>query len=129
MRLDVTIGKDGHVIEVESISGNPALVDAAKQAVLQWAYTPTLLNGDPIEGIIEVDVPFGRSKQAPPPRQAEGGRALARIFQCAPTGQITSGGRTHPRRLLVELGSLRASERGNRVRPPLASTTFPVSDP
>jgi hypothetical protein len=28
--------------------------------------------------------------------------------------QITSGGRTHPRRLLVELGSLRAPEPGNR---------------
>src|SRR5262245_51678483 len=33
---------------------------------------------------------------------------------CASTAQITSGGRTHPRRLLVELGSLRASEPGNR---------------
>src|SRR5260370_636684 len=33
---------------------------------------------------------------------------------CASTAQITSGGRTHPRRLLVELGSLRAPEPGNR---------------
>jgi PAS domain S-box-containing protein len=35
------------------------------------------------------------------------------IIGCASTAQITSGGRTHPRRLLVELGSLRASEPGN----------------
>ena len=45
---------------------------------------------------------------------------LACISQCAPTGQITSGGRTHPRRLLVELGSLRASEPGNRLGRSLA---------
>jgi hypothetical protein len=37
-----------------------------------------------------------------------------RILQCALTGQITIGGRTQPRRLLVELGSLRAFESGNR---------------
>ena len=33
---------------------------------------------------------------------------------------ITSGGRTHPRRLLVELGSLRAPEPGNRLGRSLA---------
>ena len=36
------------------------------------------------------------------------------VVVCASTAQITSGGRTHPRRLLVELGSLRAPEPGNR---------------
>ena len=37
------------------------------------------------------------------------------ILGCASTAQVTSGGRTHPRRLLVELGSLRAPEPGNRL--------------
>jgi len=32
------------------------------------------------------------------------------ITECASTAQITSGGRTHSRRLLVELDSLRAPE-------------------
>ena len=32
---------------------------------------------------------------------------LSGVTGCASTAQITSGGRTHPRRLLVELGSLR----------------------
>ena len=45
---------------------------------------------------------------------------LTRISQRAPEAQITSGGRTHPRRLLVELGSLRASEPGNRLGRSLA---------
>jgi TonB family protein len=60
VRLDVVIGKDGHVVNAESISGNPALVDAAKDAVMQWVYRPTLLNGEPIDVIMEVHVPFVR---------------------------------------------------------------------
>jgi hypothetical protein len=44
-------------------------------------------------------------------RQVRNARGVA---VCASTAQITSGGRTHPRRLLVELGSLRAFEPGNR---------------
>ena len=35
--------------------------------------------------------------------------------RCAPTAQITSGERTHLRRLLVELSSLRAPELANRL--------------
>jgi TonB family protein len=68
VRLDVVIGNDGRVLNVESISGNPVLADAAKHAVMQWVYTPTLLNGEPIEVVMEVHVPFPRpqSKQAPP---------------------------------------------------------------
>ena len=73
--LDAVIGKDGHVTSVQSISGNRLLVNAAKDAVLQWVYTPTLLNGEPIEVIMKVCVPFGtrQSKQAPAPcAQPEG---------------------------------------------------------
>lgn len=55
----------------------------------------------------------------------EGGQFLALwpiygVIGCASTAQITSGGRTHPRRLLVGLGSLRASELGNRLGRSLA---------
>jgi hypothetical protein len=39
---------------------------------------------------------------------------------CASTAQVTSGGRTHSRRLLVELDSLRAPEPGNRLGRSLA---------
>ena len=67
VRLDAVIGKDGHVRNVESISGNPALTDAAKRAVLQWVYRPTLLNGEAIDVATEVCVPFVLSKRAPSP--------------------------------------------------------------
>ncbi len=66
VRLDATIGKDGRVIKVQSISGSPVLVKAAKDAVMQWVYRPTLLNGEPIEVITDVCVPFVHSKQTPP---------------------------------------------------------------
>ncbi len=58
VRLDAIIGKDGHVQSVESIRGNPVLADSARLAVMQWVYRPTLLNGEPIEVVMEVRVPF-----------------------------------------------------------------------
>lgn len=74
--LDAVIGKDGHVASVQSISGHPMLVDAAKGAVMQWFYRPTLLNGEPIEVIMKVCVPFvpPQSKHEPSPCAPPTGR-------------------------------------------------------
>jgi len=58
VRFNVTISKDGHVTNIKLVSGHPLLVEAAKDAVKQWVYRPTLLNGDPIEVTATVDVPF-----------------------------------------------------------------------
>ena len=49
VQLRAIIGKDGAVRELQVISGNPLLVRAARAAVLQWRYRPTLLNGEPVE--------------------------------------------------------------------------------
>jgi protein TonB len=65
VRLDVVIGKDGHVMKIETLGGDPILVEAARTAVAQWVYTPTLLNGQPIEVVMEVGVPFGVKEKAP----------------------------------------------------------------
>ena len=67
VRLDVTIDKDGHVKSVQPISGNTLLVDSAMDAVMEWVYRPTLLNGVAIEVVTEVCVPFVLSKRTPPP--------------------------------------------------------------
>ncbi|HYL36640.1 MAG TPA: energy transducer TonB, partial [Bryobacteraceae bacterium] len=53
-----TIGKDGKVQNLELISGEPVLAEAAREAVAQWVYKPTLLNGQPIEVVTQVDVNF-----------------------------------------------------------------------
>jgi protein TonB len=58
VQITVTIGKDGSVLDAELITGHPLLAQAAKDAVLQWVYKPTLLNGNPIEVVTQVDVNF-----------------------------------------------------------------------
>jgi protein TonB len=40
------------------VSGHPLLIPAALEAVKQWEYNPTLLNGQPVEVFTEVSVPF-----------------------------------------------------------------------
>jgi TonB family protein len=56
--LDVLVGKDGTVREIELISGEPRLADAAKEAVSNWLFRPTLLNGEPVEVKTQVDINF-----------------------------------------------------------------------
>ena len=56
------IGKDGTIQNLTLISGHPLLVEAARQAVSQWQYRPTLLNGDPVEVVTQIDVNFTLSQ-------------------------------------------------------------------
>jgi protein TonB len=58
VRLNIVIDKQGHVSNISVISGHPLLIPAALDAVKQWEYKPTLLNGQPVEVATEVSVPF-----------------------------------------------------------------------
>jgi TonB family protein len=58
VRLEVLLGRDGSVAEVKVLSGNPLLAPAAVDSVRIWRYQPTLLNGNPVEVLTEVDVNF-----------------------------------------------------------------------
>jgi len=58
VRLNAVIGKDGTVRDLTLISGQPLLVPAAIQAVQQFMYQPTYLNGQPVEVETEIDVQF-----------------------------------------------------------------------
>ena len=60
--LDVVIGKDGHVVRAETVSGIPVLADAARQAIMQWVYKPSTLNGEAVDVAIKVKVTFPRPK-------------------------------------------------------------------
>lgn len=53
------IGKDGRMRNVQAIEGPPVFRLAAQNAVRQWRYRPTLLNGKPVENEIVVQVRFG----------------------------------------------------------------------
>jgi protein TonB len=58
VRLHAIIGKDGTVQQLTLESGHPLLVQAALDAVRQWKYDPTLLNGEPVEVDTTIDVVF-----------------------------------------------------------------------
>jgi TonB family protein len=62
VKLNVIVGKDGTVQNLELVSGDPLLVDTAMDAVRQWVYKPTLLNGQPVEVVTVVDVNFTLSQ-------------------------------------------------------------------
>ncbi len=58
VRLIGVIAKDGAVRDLHIVSGHPLLARAAMEAVQQWVYKPTLLNGDPVEVIAPIEVSF-----------------------------------------------------------------------
>ena len=58
VKLEITIDKEGHVSEMSLISGPQELVRSATDAVQQWVYKPTLLNGEPVSIVTTVDVNY-----------------------------------------------------------------------
>jgi len=52
------IGKTGSIEHLQLVRGHPLLVKAAEEAILQWKYKPTLLNGEPVEVITDIVVNF-----------------------------------------------------------------------
>jgi protein TonB len=56
--LHAIIDKDGRVGELQVISGHPLLVQSALEAVKNWRYQPTQLNGDPVEVDTTITVSF-----------------------------------------------------------------------
>jgi protein TonB len=58
VRLEAIISKDGTIQDLKVLGGHPLLVKAALEAVQRWRYQPTLLNGEPVEVITEIEVNF-----------------------------------------------------------------------
>jgi len=56
--LEAEIDEEGNVAKVNVVSGHPLLVNAAVQAVKQWKYSPTVLNGEPQRILANVTVIF-----------------------------------------------------------------------
>jgi len=56
--LQIVIGEDGSVIDAQVIRSIPELDQAALDAVYQWQYEPTLLNGEPVELEMTVTINF-----------------------------------------------------------------------
>jgi protein TonB len=58
VKFEVVIGKEGTIQNLRLIDGPPLLVEAALEAVEQWVYRPTLLNGAPVEVLTLIDINF-----------------------------------------------------------------------
>jgi periplasmic protein TonB len=58
VKLQIRVGADGHVNDVTVISGHPLLTTAAIDAAKGYVYKPTLLNGQPVEVLTDVEIAF-----------------------------------------------------------------------
>jgi protein TonB len=56
--IEATIGEDGQVTNARILRSVPLLDQAALDAVRQWHYVPTMLNGVPVPVIMTVTVNF-----------------------------------------------------------------------
>jgi protein TonB len=56
--VNAVIDEHGNVVGARALNGHPLLIPAALNAVLQWKYEPTLLNGTPVAVEMEVTVHF-----------------------------------------------------------------------
>ncbi len=58
VKLNAIIGVNGSVEDLTLVSGHPLLVQPAMDAVKQWIYQKTLLNGQPVEVATQIEVKF-----------------------------------------------------------------------
>ena len=52
------LGTDGRIHELRVLRGHPLLINAALEAVRQWIFEPTLLNGQAVEVAAPITVNF-----------------------------------------------------------------------
>jgi protein TonB len=58
VELTGVIATDGRIRELRVVAGHPFLAQAALEAVRQWIYEPTVLNGQPVEVEAPITVRF-----------------------------------------------------------------------
>jgi len=56
--LEAIIGTDGTIQRLRVLTGHPLLIPSAVQAVQQWMYSPTVLNGKAVDVKTTIDVRF-----------------------------------------------------------------------
>jgi periplasmic protein TonB len=56
--IDAVIDQQGNVVQERAVSGPGLLIPAALQAVSQWKYEPTYLNGEPVSLATQITVEF-----------------------------------------------------------------------
>jgi TonB family protein len=56
--IEAHVEADGHVSNVRVLRSIPLLDEAAKDAVMQWEFTPTLVNGKPVPVVVTTTLQF-----------------------------------------------------------------------
>ncbi len=62
VRFEAHIGADGKIAGLKLVAGHPLLVPTAQEAVRQWEYATTHLNGKPVEVVTMIDINFTLSQ-------------------------------------------------------------------
>src|SRR2546427_304668 len=60
--LEAEISKEGTIDNLKVVTGHPLLIQSAIDAVKQWRYKPTLLNGEPVPVVTTITVNFAFSQ-------------------------------------------------------------------
>ncbi len=58
VRLEAVISREGKIVDLKVLSGDPVLVKSSLDAVQKWRYKTTTLNGRPVEVVTEIDVNY-----------------------------------------------------------------------
>jgi TonB family protein len=109
VRLHAIIGKEGTVREVDALSGHPLLLQSAMNAVKQWQYKPTLLNGRPVEVDTTIDVEFNLAGVAP------SAGPEAKVPDTSTGTSSTATGPPPAAKSPCTFGKIEFSEQGNRL--------------
>jgi len=56
--VEVSVGPGGGVERIQTVVDTPPLTEAATSAVKNWKYSPAMLNGAPVAGVVDVNVVF-----------------------------------------------------------------------
>lgn len=82
--LHAVIAKDGTMQQLEYISGPRLLLHSAMEAVRQWRYKPTLLNGQPVEVDTKISVVYTMGKSCDDTTKDSGPEKKSLLIEPAP---------------------------------------------
>jgi periplasmic protein TonB len=60
--LHAMIATDGTIQSLQAVGGDPLFFQSAMEAVGQWRYTPTILNGQPVEVDTYINVIYNMTR-------------------------------------------------------------------
>jgi Ca-activated chloride channel family protein len=128
--VEISVDENGNVAQARVIRGHPLLDEAAVNAVKQWKYSPTLLNGVPIPVVATATVVFNPSDPSTlngrPSARSRLDPAVSQAIARFKTGQAAGAGE----KLFIRNGAaeveLTMDQRSDQVMAQLRALGFEV---